>query len=205
MITLEQLKTLLPRLPDAKAEEFYPCITAGMIEFEITTLLRQSCYLAMLFEESAGLTHFEENLNYSASRLCQVWPRRFPNIRMATPYAHNPEKLANYVYANRLGNGAPESGDGWRFKGTGPIQVTGRDMFEKIAAALGIDCVEHPELLLEPADGFKSAAWLFAVEKGCNPIADRADIYGVTRRINGGLNGIAERIAYFKHARSLLA
>lgn len=205
MLTLEQLRLLLPRLPDDKAALYYPHLVAGMEARDITTLLRQSCYLATIIEESAGLTHFEENLNYSAPRLVRVWPRRFPDLRVAGQYAHNPERLANHVYANRLGNGPAESGDGFRFKGTGAIQATGRDMFEMLSKALDVDFVNHPELLLEPANNFAAAAWIFAVNKDCNPPSDRADMHTVTRRINGGLTNIAARIENFNRARHLLA
>lgn len=205
MVTIEQLAEIAPALESGRAELYYPDLTAGMARFEITTPLREAAYLATLLEESAGLTRFVENLNYSARRLMQVWPRRFPTLARTVPYARRPQPLANYVYADRLGNGPAQSGDGWRFRGRGPIMATGRDMYERAGPAVGEDLIADPDRLLLPEVGFAVSAWIFAVEKNCNPPADRADMHEITRRINGAQIGIEHRLAYFARARKVLA
>lgn len=156
-------------------------------------------FVSQVLHESGGLRYLAENLNYSAERLCAVWPKRFPNADRARPYAHNPEKLANYVYAGRMGNTEP--GDGWRYRGRGLIQITGRNNYELIAELTGMDVVTTPDLLTEPNAALLSAlAWWGE----SLPEADDMSVEQVTRVVNGGLNGLDERKRLFERAMRVL-
>ena len=124
----------------------------------IETPNEMASFLCQFGHETAGFTRFEENLNYSASRLMKVWPRRFPDIQVASLYAHRPELLAEKVYGNRMGNDTP--GDGWRYRGRGP-QLTGKNNYRKAGNLVGLDLLADPDRMLEPAAGVKVAcvAW----------------------------------------------
>lgn len=182
------------------AEPWHQPMCAAMAQFDIGTQRRQAMFLAQVGHESASLSRLEENLNYSAQRLQQVWPRRFPTIDDAHYYEHSPERLANLVYASRMGNGAYESGDGYRYRGRGPIQITGADAYRQAGAALNLPLIEQPEMVLDTVVGAQVAAWVFAIWKGCNPAADADDIDAVTRLINGGTVGLDDRIARYERA-----
>jgi putative chitinase len=158
----------------------------------IDTPSRQAAFLGQVAVESANLTRLEENLNYSASRLCAVWPSRFPTLASAQPFANNPAGLANKVYGGRMGNTLPTSG--YKYRGRGLKQLTGYDNYNAFFRASGIDVVRNPDLLLNPAEAAASAAWFWQANN-CNVFADRSDIEGLTRRINGGLNGLQARIS----------
>jgi putative chitinase len=145
-------------------------------------------FLGQVLHESAMLERLEENLNYSAERLTQVWPNRFPTVHDAQPYARNPEALANNVYYKRLGN--DERGDGWKFRGRGLIQVTGKSNYAAVARLTGIDCLNNPALLAEPLPALMSAiAWW----EGNVPDEVMGNITKVTKRVNGGTIGLAHR------------
>jgi len=156
----------------------------------LTTPARAAHFLAQVLHESAGLTAFEENLSYSAERICAVWPSRFRTLAEAAACARNPRALANRVYGGRMGNSHPD--DGWRFRGKGPIQLTGRGYYRTIGRLIGVDLEADPRLVLRPDIGWLAAAAVWA-DKRCNGPADLDDLEGVTRRINGGLNGLADR------------
>lgn len=161
---------------------------------------RQAHFYAQVAHESGGFRIVHENLNYSVYRLRQVWPKRFPTAKSATPYARNPEALANHVYGSRMGNVNP--GDGWRFRGRGPIQLTGRDMYQTVGRVIGMDLEANPDLVTQPEIGWLAAAGLWLV-KGCNGPADRDDLERVTRLINGGQNGLEDRRRYLGKARKV--
>lgn len=197
-MTPEQILTLCPRAGDWAAAL---CLAAS--EWEINTPRREAHFVAQVGHESAGLTRFEENLRYSAPRLLQVFPRHFPHADAAAIYASRPERIANRVYADRMGNGPEESGDGWRYRGRGPIQITGRDNYRLCGEALNMDLLARPDALLEPGPGSASAAWYFATR--CLEAADRDDVSAVTRCVNGGTHGLAERAALTKRAFACLA
>lgn len=157
-------------------------------------------FLGQVLHESAQLERLEENLNYSAERLTQVWPNRFPTVADAAPYARNPQALANNVYYKRLGN--DERGDGWRFRGRGLIQVTGKSNYAAVARLTGIDCLNTPDLLAEPTYALRSAiAWW----EGNVPDEVMGNIDKVTRRVNGGQIGLAHRLALTEEAEKGLA
>jgi len=197
-------------MPHAQHDKWLLPLSLAMHEFSITSPQRMAAFLAQIAHESHELNRLEENLNYSAKRLCQVWPKRFPTAAAAEPCANNPERLANRVYAGRLGNGNEASGDGWRFRGRGPIQLTGRSNYAACRKALGVDLIKSPYRLLEPGTAARSAAWFWS-SRGLNALADHepgdddeADFRRITTIINGGTAGIAERTRYWASARRAL-
>lgn len=182
-----------------------------MDKFEINTPARIACFLAQTGHESGQFNTLSESLYYkTAARLVAVWPKRFPNEASAAPYVANQEKLANFVYANRMGNGAVESGDGFRYRGRGLIQITGRSNYADVGRALGIDLINDPDLLLTPNWAAMSAAY-FWQGHGLNALADNEtntddieDFTAITKKINGGTAGLKERFALFKAIKPLV-
>ena len=171
------------------------------VKYDINTPKRQAAFIGQCAVESANFTRLQENLNYSAQRLTQVWPSRFPNINMAESYAHNPEKLADFVYAGRMGN--LQDGDGWKFHGRGLIQLTGRENYANCGSGVGVDLIDNPDLLLTPKYAALSAGW-FWNRKQLNLLADSGDIETMTKRINGGLTELDERIFKITEALRVL-
>jgi putative chitinase len=173
-------------------------------KYEINTPKRQAAFIGQCAHESNNFQVLQENLNYSAARLMAVWPSRFPNINVANQYANNPEKLANYVYAGRLGNGNEESNDGWRYHGRGLIQLTGKDNYANCGSGLGMDLLSNPNMLIDPEYAALSAGW-FWNKKGLNTLADNQEYETMTKRINGGLIGLEDRKAKINKVLSILA
>lgn len=161
----------------------------------INTKLRLAHFMAQIEHES-GLKPISENLNYSAEGLGKTFKKYFPTVVLANQYARQPEKIANRVYANRMGNGDEASGEGWKYRGRGFIQVTGKENYFRLANDTDLDCLKNPDLLLEEANAMVSALWFWNL-KGLNKFADLDDITTITKRINGGLNG-------FEHRKELL-
>lgn len=168
----------------------------------IVTPRRIAMFLGQCAEESGGFRVLQEDLIYTASRLCQVWPDRFPTLARAQPYACNPTALGNLVYANRMGNGDEASGDGYRFRGRGLIQLTGRDMVTRFLGSQP-DKTHGPEWLATPAGAAASACWFWSTRQ-LNPLADAWDVVSVTSRINGGLDGLGTRDATTSAALAVL-
>ena len=156
----EQLAQALNMSP-AKAEEWIDAINTTFETFGIETSEQQASFLGQCGHESAGFSVLVENLNYKAESLCKVWPKRFPSLEMAQPYHRNPEKIANHVYANRMGNGDEDSGDGWAYRGRGLIQLTGRDNYRACGEALGVDLEANPEYVETPMYAALSAGWFW--------------------------------------------
>lgn len=173
------------------------------IDAEIDTPLRLAHFLAQVLEETGGLTIFDESGNYSAKRICEVWPSRFRSIEEAEPYAHNSEKLFNSVYANRMGNGSPESGDGYKYRGRGPLQTTGKEAYEKYGKKLNLDLVNNPDLIFTVENVLRPALYEWT-EGHCNDLADNDDIRSITRKINGGYIGIAERESWLRRLKPII-
>jgi putative chitinase len=176
-------------------------LNATFQKYNISTPKREAAFIGQCSVESANFTRLQENLNYSAQRLMQVWPSRFPNISMAQPYANNPEKLANFVYAGRMGN--LQDGDGWKFHGRGLIQLTGRENYANCGSSIGVDLLDNPDLLLTPQYAVLSAGW-FWNKHGLNLLADAQEYGTMTRRINGGTTALDERIAKITKALQVL-
>lgn len=207
--TADLLRAVAPGCKEP--DEWAPHLSKAMHRFGITNDLQfAAAFIAHLMVESQELNRVAENLNYSAERLCAVWPKRFPSIDFAKRYAHNPRELANYVYANRFGNGPPESGDGWRFRGRGPIQTTFLANYQKAQSAIGIPCIKHPELIEEKGAGSMAAAFywwehrLSLLAADLPDDDDEADFRTITRRINGGIHGLAARSSYWRKAQAHL-
>lgn len=157
-------------------------------------------FLGQILHESAGLTQFTENLHYSAERLCQVWPRRFPTPNDARPFAYNPEALANRVYGGRMGNTQP--GDGWKYRGRTPIQLTGKDGYRHVGELMGVDLVSDPDQLSQPDNALRAAILWWEDRIPDSMIGDPEK---VTERVNGGLIGLVDRTHRTDLAREALA
>jgi putative chitinase len=188
-------------------------VQAAFDRFGINTERQVAAWIAQCAHESAGFKMLTENLNYSADTMAVVWPSRFavlgpdkkpvkvkgknqPN-KFALALHRQPEAIANTVYANRMGNGNIESGDGWRHRGMGLKQLTGKDNQKRCGDALGMDFIKNPELLLTPEGASLSAAWFWSVNK-CGPIADSGDFVALTKKINGGTIGLEDRQKRYK-------
>lgn len=203
-ITIEQIKKIAPGAPDKAAGEFVDTFNKWGEKFGIATPLRAAHFISQCVHECAELKAFEENLNYSEKGLLKVFPKYF-NAATAKQYARKPEKIANRVYANRMGNGNEASGDGWKYKGRGAIGLTGRSNYLAYSTSgfcVG-DLMAHPEWLAKSPGCYKSAMW-FWWKNGLNAIADTGDVNAVTRRVNGGYNGIDSRKKYLARAKEIL-
>lgn len=165
---------------------------------DMATPLRLAHFLGQLAHESQGFLRLEENLNYSATRLMQMWPARFPTLELAARYAHQPEKIANFVYGGRLGNVAP--GDGWRYRGRGFIMTTGLENYDRTGARVRQNLVLFPELLLEPAIAV-AASIDYWMNRGLNHLADADDIEEITHKISGAKTGIESRSLCVERAK----
>lgn len=163
-------------------------------KYNMNTPERQAAFIGQCMHESGNFKTLQENLNYSADRMHIVWPSRFPTLDSAKPYDRNPEKIANKVYSNRMGNGPEETGEGYKYRGRGLIQLTGKDNYTNAGKALDVDLIAHPELVSEPKYAALTAGW-FWNKRNLNAEADAKDYTGMTRKINGGVLGINERIA----------
>jgi putative chitinase len=202
MISLEKMKAALPGAKSSNVELFYESLIAAMEEFEINTIPRIAGFLSQCAHESGYFSAVRENLNYSADGLRKVFPKYFRTVS-ADSYHRQPERIANRVYANRMGNGDERSGEGWRFRGRGLIQLTGKNNYIACGDGLGVDLIETPEYLETPEGAARSAAW-FWWKNGLNALADKKDILGMTKKINGGTNGLEDRKKKYSHALKVL-
>lgn len=203
-ITIEQIKKIAPGAPDKAAGEFVDTFNKWSDKFGINTPLRAAHFISQCVHECAELKAFEENLNYSEKGLLKVFPKYF-NSATAKQYARKPEKIANRVYANRMGNGNEASGDGWKYKGRGAIGLTGRSNYLAYSTSgfcVG-DLMAHPEWLAKSPGCYKSAMW-FWWKNGLNAIADTGNVNSVTKRVNGGYNGLDSRKKYLTRAKEEL-
>lgn len=203
-LTKEQLKQLLPRNP--YIDYWYNALAQLLPDYEINTSQRIAAFIAQCSHESGGFTALKENLNYRWETLRRLFPKYFPSDDLAKAYANMPNKqeaIANRVYANRMGNGPEESGDGYRFCGRGLIQLTGRDNYTFFAGSLGISVEEASEYLGTFEGAAQSACWFWETNN-LNKWADTGDIKELTRRINGGYIGLEDRIKHYEHALHVL-
>lgn len=193
----------------ALAVQWLPHISQAARRHQIDANPRRlAAWLATIAHESARLTTLVENLNYSAQGLARTWPARYADMTgqpnaLAQSVARKPEQIANLTYAGRMGNGTAGSGDGWRYRGRGLIQITGRANYEATSKAIGEDLVSQPEQLEQPHYAALSAAEWWA-RKGCNQLADTGDMAAVTRKVNGGLTGLADRLKLYSAALAYL-
>jgi putative chitinase len=172
--------------------------------WNIDTPLRQAAFIGQCGHECGNFTKLEEGLSYAADRLVKVWPKRFPTLESAQPYGRNPRALANRVYANRMGNRDEASGDGWRFRGSGWLQLTGHDNFYHAGKAIGVDFVMQPDLVRTPQYAAQTAGWFWSTHN-CNAKADASDWVGLTKVINGGTLGLDDRIVHTNKALAVLS
>jgi putative chitinase len=170
-------------------------------KYDISTPVRQACFIGQCAHESGNFKTLQENLNYSAEGLMKTWPSRFPTKEMADQYARQPAKIAGKVYNGRLGNTSEE--EAAQYLGRGLIQLTGKENYANCGTALGIDFVGNPTLLIEPKYAALSAGWFFN-KKGLNSLADASDIETMTKRINGGLIGLEDRKAKIAKTLTIL-
>ena len=164
---------------------------------------RAAHFFAQTAHESGNFKAFSENLNYGAKGLRGIFGKYFPTDALAAAYERKPEKIANRVYANRMGNGDEDSGEGWAYRGRGLIQLTGKSNYEACGKAIGVDLVSNPDLVATPEYAALSAGW-FWNKKGLNSLADSQDLETMTKRINGGLIGLEDRKAKIAKALSIL-
>jgi len=190
MITVEQLQTLLPN--NNNVQNWWQAINDVAPTYDINTNNRLAAFLAQCMHESANFTVLKENLNYSAQSLQRVWPSHFPDEDTANSYAHQPEKIANRAYANRMGNGDEASGDGWLCSGKGAIQMTGRANYQEFADSIEMDFNDVSDYLLTERGAIESACYFFK-KHNLNSIADTGDIDQISKIVNGGTLGMAQR------------
>jgi putative chitinase len=198
-----KLDKLKGHIPDAVIQ----MIPDTAAKFQINTPLRLAHFLAQCGHESGGFRATQENLNYSAKGLNGIFKKYFPTEAAATPYARQPQKIANKVYANRMSNGDEASGDGYKFRGRGYIQLTGRANYTLFGKAIGEDVTGNPDVV-SGKYALLSAAWFWS-NNGLNKLADGgstdAVVTTITKRVNGGVIGLADRIKHFKEYFHLLA
>ncbi len=192
MITPLQLKTITGISDITRLADITNSINDTLNKYQINTPLRVSHFLAQLLHESGNLVYVKENLNYSTTGLVTTFHKYFLNEAAATPYARQQDKIANHVYANRMGNGDEASGDGAKFKGRGYIQLTGRDNYAALSKDTGVDFINHPEWLEQNKYAALSAGWFWNRAK-LNELADKDDVLTITKKINGGTNGLDDR------------
>jgi putative chitinase len=198
--TQEQLAQLLPG--NQYLDHWYEALCQILPDYEINTPERVAAFLAQCAHESGGFKALKENLNYRAETLRKVFPKYFPTDDIANQYAGLPNKqeaIANRVYANRMGNGPEESGDGFRYCGRGLIQLTGKQNYTKFAESLEIPVEEASEFLSTFEGAIQSACW-FWESNNLNQYADSGDILTMTKRINGGTIGLEDRKKHYEHA-----
>ncbi len=203
-LTLQQLKQLLPKNP--YIQHWHHALEQLLPEYEINTPQRVAAFVAQCAHESGGFMVLKENLNYKAATLRKIFPKYFPTDAMAAEYAAKPNKqeaIANLVYANRMGNGGPETGDGYRYCGRGLIQLTGKSNYSWFAASLDIPVEEAAEYLQTFEGAAQSACWFWETNN-LNRFADVGDIKGLTKAINGGYIGLEDRIKHYEHALHVL-
>jgi putative chitinase len=197
MINSEQLRQLHidPVWVDALNETFQ--------RFDISTPARQAAFIGQCGHECANFRILEENLNYRAETLMKLWKSRFPTIEIANEYARNPKKIANKVYSSRMGNRDEASGDGYRFRGRGCIQLTGHANYFHAGQACGEDFVMQPDLVATPRYAAMTAGWFWNTHK-LNQYADSQDYKTLTKKINGGFIGLEDRVKHINEALQVL-
>lgn len=203
-LTMAQFAAMLPNCPVITAARWHEPMARMFVAYGVDQPLEVCALMATVAVETSELRNLVENMNYSAERLVQVWPSKFPTISSAMLYAHNPERLGNYIYADRLGNGHEESGDGFKYRGHGPISITGRGNVAHYAELLQVpQLIDKPELLCDPVLGSASAC-AFWWDKRIDDAANRADFRRVTYQVNGGYTDFARRESYWLRNRQIL-
>jgi len=183
--------------------EWVPALNDTFARFGIATPRQQAGFIGQCSHECGNFKVLEENLNYRAATLMKLWPKRFPTLEIANEYAGNARKIANKVYSSRMGNRDESSGDGYRFRGRGCIQLTGHANYFHAGQALGVDFVKDPDLVGTPTYAALTGGWFWSTHK-CNELAEAGDWAGLTKKINGGVIGLADRVKHINEALALL-
>jgi putative chitinase len=202
MITEEQIKHSYPSCKPEVVHALVSSLDVLSSKYEINSALRLAHFLAQTAHESGGFRVIEENLNYSADGLTKIFPKYFKD-KDPNEYARQPEKIANVVYASRMGNGDTASGDGYRFRGRGLIQLTGKSNYSGFATDSGVELEEAVTYLGTPTGAVESAAW-FWHKNGLNHLADNDDVTAVTKKINGGTIGLEDREKHTEDFKQIL-
>ena len=197
-VNAEQLKQL------HIGAEWVDALNETFARFNLTTNNQKAMFIGQCSHESGNFRLLQENLNYKAATLMKLWPKRFPTLEVANQYAGNARAIANKVYADRMGNRDEASGDGYRFRGKGLVQLTGHSNHFHAGKALGVDFVMQPDLVATPKYAALTAGWFWETHK-LNPPADALDYTKVTKIINGGTIGLDDRIKHVQHALAVLA
>lgn len=197
MVNAEQLQRL------HIGADWVDALNETFSRFNITTNNQKAMFIGQCGHECGNFRILEENLNYKAATLMRLWPRRFPTLEKANEYSGNAKKIANSVYSLRMGNRDETSGDGYRFRGRGCIQLTGHSNYFHAGKALGVDFVMEPDLVATPKFAALTAGWFWSTHN-CNAPADALDFTKVTRIINGGTIGLDDRIKHTQQALAVL-
>jgi putative chitinase len=200
-LTVSQLKQMVPGI--THVDHWIEAFDQLLPDYEINTPKRVAAFIAQCAHESGGFRFLKENLNYKAESLMKTFPKYFSDRDTANAYAKQPVKIANRVYANRMGNGDEASGDGYRYCGRGLIQLTGKTNYDWFAASLEISSTEASEYLETFEGAAQSACW-FWESNNLNVEADAGDIKKMTKKINGGYIGLDDRIKHYEHALHVL-
>lgn len=201
MLEKEQLAQIIPGNP--YLDHWYSALTQCLPDYDITSPQRMAAFLAQCAHESGGFRALKENLNYRAETLRKVFPKYFPNDAIAQQFAHHQEAIANKVYANRMGNGDEASGDGFRYCGRGLVQLTGKNNYQSFADSIQTAVEDVPDFLATFEGAVQSACWFWETNN-LNRWADVGDIEKMTKIINGGVIGLADRIKHYNHALHIL-
>lgn len=202
-LTVDILAECLPDASHKNLEKFVEGLNETCVHFEIDTPERMAMFLAQTAHESGNFSTTHENLNYSAKGLVGTFKKYFPSEEVATPYARKPEKIANRVYGNRMGNGDEASGEGFEYCGRGLIQLTGKDNYTACGKALDMDLLTDPDIVEENPVAVLSAGWFWNTRR-LNDWADKGDVKTVTKKINGGDIGLADRKKHYAHILEVL-
>ena len=198
MVNLEQLQRL------GIGVEWVSALNDTFAKFNIVSVKQQAAFIGQCAHECGNFRTLEENLNYRAATLMKLWPKRFPTLEIANSYEKNPKKIANMVYSNRMGNRDEASGDGYRFKGRGCIQLTGHSNYYHASKSCGVDFVINPDLVATPQYAAMTGGWFWSTHN-CNALAEAQDWIGLTKKINGGTIGLDDRIKRTDQAVAVLS
>ena len=200
ILSLQQLKQMVK---NPHIDHWHEALDQLLDDYDINTPLRVAHFVAQCAHESGNFVFIKENLNYKAASLQKIFSKYFPTAELAQQYANKPERIANRIYANRMGNGPETSGDGYRYCGRGLIQLTGKDNYTFFAGSLNIPVEEASDYLATFEGAAQSACW-FWEQNNLNRFADANDVKGLTRAINGGYIGLEDRISHTEHALHVL-
>ena len=200
ILALDQLKQMVK---NPHITHWHSVLDQLLDDYEINTPLRVAHFVAQCAHESGNFVFIKENLNYKAASLQKIFGKYFPTAELAAQYANKPERIANRIYANRMGNGPEASGDGYRYCGRGLIQLTGKDNYTFFAGSLNIPVEEASDYLATFEGAAQSACW-FWEQNNLNRFADANDVKGLTKAINGGYIGLEDRISHTEHALHVL-